>query len=128
VPLNNHEETETSKAEACPCDAMSVEQVAGIFKALGHPTRIKIIEHLIAINTCVCGDIVNIFPFSQSTISQHLKQLKDSGLVCGEMKGPKTYFCVDQQVLADLKAYVNQLQGGIQSTTKTTGFCSDIDG
>ncbi len=77
---------------------MDKEKLAKIFKALGHPTRIKIVEHLIDINTCVCGEIVNIFPYSQSTISQHLKQLKESGIVCGDVEGPKTYFCVDKQV------------------------------
>lgn len=85
------------------------EALARMFKALGHPTRIKIVEHLIRINTCVCGDIVDIFPFSQSTISQHLKQLKEAGIVCGEVEGPRTYFCVDKQVLKQLKTYMEQL-------------------
>lgn len=88
---------------------MNTEQVAKIFKALGHPTRVKIVEHLIAINTCVCGEIVDIFPFSQSTISQHLKLLKESGIVCGEVEGPKTYFCVDKSVLKAFKAYIQHL-------------------
>lgn len=88
---------------------LDTEKLAKIFKALGHPTRIRIVEHLIRINTCVCGDIVDIFPFSQSTISQHLKHLKESGIVCGEVEGPKTYFCVDKQVLNELKAYMETL-------------------
>jgi len=88
---------------------MKTEQLAKIFKALGHPTRIKIIEHLNEIDTCICGEIVDIFPFSQSTISQHLKHLKESGIVCGEIEGPKTYFCVDKTVLNEIKHYVNKL-------------------
>ena len=88
---------------------MTTEQLATIFKALGHPTRMKIVEHLIRINTCVCGEIVDIFPYSQSTISQHLKQLKYAGIVCGEVEGPKTYFCVDKAVLNELKTYINTL-------------------
>ena len=88
---------------------MKTEQLAKIFKALGHPTRIQIIEHLIDINTCVCGEIVNIFPYSQSTISQHLKILKDSGIVCGEVEGPKTYFCIDKKILKQFKQYVQNL-------------------
>lgn len=88
---------------------METEQLARIFKALGHPTRVKIVEHLIRINTCVCGEIVDIFPYSQSTISQHLKQLKEAGIVCGEVEGPKTYFCVDKGVLAEFKSYINAL-------------------
>ncbi len=88
---------------------MTIDQLAKAFKALGHPTRIKIVEHLIQINTCVCGEIVDIFPYSQSTISQHLKLLKESGIVCGEIEGPKTYFCVDKAVLNQIKTYVKNL-------------------
>ncbi len=88
---------------------MKTDQLAKIFKALGHPTRIKILEHLIDINTCICGAIVNIFPYSQSTISQHLKLLKESGIVCGEVEGPKTYFCVDKTVLNEFRQYVRDL-------------------
>ncbi|MCP4721379.1 MAG: winged helix-turn-helix transcriptional regulator [Desulfobacteraceae bacterium] len=88
---------------------MDTEKLAKIFKALGHPTRVKILEHLIDIDTCVCGEIVNIFPYSQSTISQHLKLLKESGIVCGEVEGPKTYFCVDKQILSQVKDYMGKL-------------------
>ena len=88
---------------------MEAEKLAQIFKALGHPTRIKIVEHLINMDTCVCGEIVNIFPFSQSTISQHLKHLKASGIVCGEVEGPKTRFCVDKHILNQVKAYIKTL-------------------
>ena len=87
---------------------MKTEQLARIFKALGHPTRMKIIEHLNEIDTCICGEIVDIFPFSQSTISQHLKHLKESGIVCGTIEGPKTYFCVDKAVLNEIKHYINK--------------------
>jgi ArsR family transcriptional regulator len=85
---------------------IATEDIAKIFKALGHPTRIKIVEHLLKKNTCICGEIVDIFPFSQSTISQHLKLLKESGIVCGEVEGPKTYFCVDKDVLKQFKTYI----------------------
>ena len=88
---------------------MDTDALAKIFKALGHPTRVKIVEHLIKINSCVCGEIVNIFPFSQSTISQHLKLLKESGIVHGEIEGPKTCYCVDFEVLNKLKKYVSNL-------------------
>ncbi len=88
---------------------MTTDQLAKIFKALGHPTRLKIVEHLISINTCVCGEIVDIFPYSQSTISQHLKHLKEAGIVCGEIDGPKTYFCVDKTILEKFKTYINAL-------------------
>ena len=92
-----------------PSLPLNRDQLAGILKALGHPTRLKIIEYLIEIDTCICGDIVNMFPFSQSTISQHLKLLKESGIVCGSVEGPKTYFCVDKTVLHQLKSYIKKL-------------------
>ena len=88
---------------------IDVEHLAKIFKALAHPTRIKILEHLITIDSCICNDIVNLFPFSQSTISQHLKLLKESGLVYGEIEGPATCYCVDKTVLSHLKTYTAQL-------------------
>ncbi len=88
---------------------IETDVLAKIFKALGHPTRIKIVEHLIKINSCVCGEIVEIFPFSQSTISQHLKILKDSGIVHGEIEGPKTCYCIDFDVLNKFKKYVSDL-------------------
>ncbi len=88
---------------------MDTDALAKVFKALGHPTRIKIVEHLIKINSCVCGEIVNIFPFSQSTISQHLKLLKESGIVHGAVEGPKTCYCIDFDVLNKFKKYVSDL-------------------
>ena len=88
---------------------MYTDTLAKIFKALGHPTRIKIVKHLIKINSCVCGEIVNIFPFSQSTISQHLKLLKKSGIVQGAIEGPKTCYCIDFDVLNKFKKYVSNI-------------------
>ncbi len=92
---------------------MDIEKLSKIFKALGHPTRIKILEHLININSCVCGEIVNIFPYSQSTISQHLKLLKESGIVHGEVEGPKTCYCVDHCILDEFKDYISNLNNGV---------------
>jgi len=96
-----------------PARSLGTDRLARIFKALGHPTRIKIVEHLIRINSCICGDIVDIFPFSQSTISQHLKQLKDSGIVKGTIEGPATCYCVDETMLKAFKAYVAALNHGV---------------
>lgn len=93
----------TDKNEIC------TETLAGIFKALSHPTRIKILNHLKEINECVCGEIVNIFPLSQSTISQHLKHLRASGLVKGEVNGPRTCYCIDTELLEKFKKTVSEL-------------------
>ena len=82
---------------------MKTEQLAKIFKALGHPTRIKIIEHLNQIDTCICGEIVEMLPQSQSTVSQHLKELKRVGFIQGEIEGPKICYCVDRKTIERAK-------------------------
>ena len=76
------------------------DKLAGLFKALGHPARLKILQHLLEEDRCICGRIVEILPLAQSTVSQHLKILKESGLVRGEVEGPKTCYCVDRKKLA----------------------------
>ena len=82
------------------------EELAGLLKALAHPVRLKIIAHLQRVNCCICGEIVQILPLSQSTVSQHLKHLKAAGLVKGEIEGPRTCYCVDHAVLDRLKQAV----------------------
>ena len=62
-------------------------ELAVLAKALGHPARIAIIEYLLKVNTCICGDIVNELPLAQPTVSQHLKELKNAGLIKGNFEG-----------------------------------------
>jgi ArsR family transcriptional regulator len=76
---------------------------AGICKALGHPARIRIVEHLKSIDNCICGEIVQILPLAQSTVSQHLKVLKAAGIVKGEVEGPRTCYCLDREILERFK-------------------------
>src|SRR5210317_1262864 len=75
------------------------DELATLCKALGHPARINILKHLLKEDRCICGRIVAILPLAQSTVSQHLKILKESGLVVGEVEGPKTCYCVDKEKL-----------------------------
>ena len=75
------------------------DELANLCKALGHPARIKILQHLLMEDRCICGRIVEILPLAQSTVSQHLKILKESGLVQGEVEGPKTCYCIDNTKL-----------------------------
>ena len=82
------------------------ETLALICKALAHPTRVRILEHLKTVDRCVCGKIVEILPLSQSTVSQHLKILKGAGLVKGEIEGPRTCYCLDKNVLEQFKKKV----------------------
>jgi DNA-binding transcriptional ArsR family regulator len=73
-------------------------ELAGLAKALGHPARIAIIQFLIRTKSCVCGDIVEELPLSQSTVSQHLKELKKVGLIKGDIEGPSVCYCIDEKV------------------------------
>ncbi|SFV66416.1 Transcriptional regulator, ArsR family [hydrothermal vent metagenome] len=73
------------------------EALAKYAKALAHPTRIAILKHLENQSCCFTGDLVEVFPLAQSTISQHLKELKNAGLIQGELKPPKIKYCIDQK-------------------------------
>ncbi|PKQ46788.1 ArsR/SmtB family transcription factor [Confluentibacter flavum] len=72
------------------------EALARFAKALGHPTRIAIIKHLENQSCCFTGDLVEVFPLAQSTVSQHLKELKNAGLIQGELKPPKIKYCINK--------------------------------
>ena len=87
----------------------SAEQMAALAWAIAHPARVRIVRLLISRNTCVCGEIVDEMPLAQSTVSQHLKILKESGLVQGEVDGPKVCYCINPEKLAALKSLVASL-------------------
>jgi ArsR family transcriptional regulator len=74
-------------------------KLAELAKALSHPARIAILRTLAEKNTCICGEIVEVLPLAQSTVSQHLKELKKAGLVSGEIDGLKSCYCIDPAVL-----------------------------
>jgi DNA-binding transcriptional ArsR family regulator len=83
--------------------------LADIAKALSHPARIKILKILTDKNVCMCGDIVDLMPLAQSTVSQHLKELKRVGLIEGEIEGPKTCYCLSQKALQTARADFSKL-------------------
>jgi DNA-binding transcriptional ArsR family regulator len=83
--------------------------LADITKALSHPARIRILKILSEMNVCMCGDIVELLPLSQSTVSQHLKELKRVGLIKGEIEGPKVCYCVNNQTLQRAKKELDKL-------------------
>jgi ArsR family transcriptional regulator len=72
-------------------------EMAQLLKALAHPARIAIIEYLAQINSCFCGDIVKVLPLAQPTVSQHLKELKDVGLIKGTIDGKGVCYCIDRE-------------------------------
>ncbi len=91
-----------------PADG-SAEQLASLAWAIAHPARVRIVRLLISRDTCICGEIVDEMPLAQSTVSQHLKILKQSGLVQGEVDGPKVCYCINPERLSELKALVASL-------------------
>lgn len=82
------------------------EELASLAKALGHAARVKILRLLLRKNSCICGDIVEELPLAQSTVSQHLKVLKDAGLIRGDVDGPRVCYCIEPRVLRRLRALV----------------------
>ncbi|UMB61297.1 metalloregulator ArsR/SmtB family transcription factor [Lutibacter sp. A80] len=82
----------------------NTEKLARFAKALGHPTRIAILKHLENQSCFFTGDLVEILPLAQSTISQHLKELKNAGLIQGELKPPKIKYCINQKNWKEAKS------------------------
>ncbi len=85
------------------------EELAVLAKAVGHPARVQILRLLVRREACICGDIVDELPLAQSTVSQHLKVLKEAGLVRGDIDGPRVCYCVEPRALRRLKALIGSL-------------------
>src|SRR5262245_40128158 len=84
------------------------ERAAEVFRALGNPARIRIVRELARRNACVTGDLVGVLPLAQSTVSQHLKVLKDAGIVRGELDG-ETCYCLDPDAMLWLTGFATAL-------------------
>ena len=84
-------------------------ELAALAKALGHPARIAILRMLMQSGECVCGAIVDRLPLAQATVSQHLKVLKDAGLIRGEIDPPRVCYCVDPATVRRLKQLIAAL-------------------
>lgn len=85
------------------------EELATLAKALGHSARVQILRLLVRKDACICGDIVGELPLAQSTVSQHLKVLKNAGLIRGEIDGPRVCYCIEPRTLRRLKALIGGL-------------------
>lgn len=79
-------------------------QSASIFKALGHPARIAIIEYILSMNSCICNDLVEVLPLSQATISQHLRELKNANIIKGTIEGNGICYCLNEETLNQIKS------------------------
>jgi DNA-binding transcriptional ArsR family regulator len=84
-------------------------KIAKYAKAFAHPARVSILKLLIQKNACVCGDIVDELPLSQSTVSQHLKELKEAGIIKGSIDGVKICYCIDEKEWEIAKKHMNEL-------------------
>ena len=102
----------TTDEQTSPRTALSPgkdEMLAKLAWAVAHPARVRILRILLTRRACICGEIVEELPLAQSTVSQHLKILKEAGLVKGEIDGPKVCYCVNPEGLAKLKELVAAL-------------------
>lgn len=90
-------------------DTPDDQLLAEIAKALAHPARVQILRLLLLHDRCICGDIVDALPLAQSTVSQHLKQMKQAGLIQGEVEGASVCYCLNPAVLQRFKSIVSQL-------------------
>lgn len=92
-----------------PSGGAADEFLAALCKALGHPARVRILRALVEKDQCMAGELTHELPLAASTVSQHLKVLKESGIVKGEVDGPRRCYCVDRSVLEQLKVLLNAL-------------------
>ncbi len=96
-------------------------QLALLAKALGHPARIAIIDYLLKVDACICGDIVNELPLAQPTVSQHLKELKNAGLIQGNIEGNAICYCINENALNDLQQFFTSIATSLEK--KKSGCC-----
>jgi len=90
--------------------------LAHIFKALGHPARIAILEFLAKQTSCICGEIVAELPLSQASISRHLQELKEAGLIKGTISGTSVCYCINETHFTFINAFISQLQTPINTS------------
>jgi ArsR family transcriptional regulator, arsenate/arsenite/antimonite-responsive transcriptional repressor len=88
--------------------------IAALAKALGHPARVAIMEYLMKVDTCICGDIVNELPLAQPTVSQHLRELKNAGLIKGSIEGNAICYCIDEKALTKFRSYFANISGKLE--------------
>ncbi len=96
------------------------QELAELAKALAHPARIAILKELARRNTCICGEIVEVLPLAQSTVSQHLKELQQAGLIQGTVEGAKSCYCINRETF---QRFEQMLQSFFVSTTANSPCC-----
>lgn len=106
---------------ASKSESFSIKQneIALVFKALSHPAKIAILQYLLSVDSCICGDIVNELPLAQPTVSQHLKELKTVGLIKGTLDGTAICYCIDEKGFEKVRDFFQNINKHIESK-KTT--------
>ena len=102
------------------------QELADLAKALSHPARIAILKVLAQKNECICGEIVEVLPLAQSTVSQHLKELKNAGLITGTLDGPRSCYCINWKAFQKFTEEVNGLFQNLKTKNEKvceTGCC-----
>ncbi len=89
-------------------------ELAILFKALSHPARIAIIEYLLTVDSCICGDIVNQLPLAQPTVSQHLKELKNAKIIQGSIEGTAICYCLNPETLSKFENYFQMIKNKLE--------------
>jgi DNA-binding transcriptional ArsR family regulator len=84
-------------------------RTANLLKALAHPARVAIVEHLLNAKACICGDLVNELSLAQPTISQHLKELKNAGIIQGTVEGTSVCYCLKEESISELYDFLKQV-------------------
>ena len=89
-------------------------EIATLAKAIAHPARVAIIEYLLAVDTCICGDIVNELPLAQPTVSQHLKELKNANIIKGTIEGTAICYCINTEKLQQFQDYFSAISSKLK--------------
>ncbi len=95
-------------------------QIATIAKAFAHPARVAILQYIINSNACICGDLVDEIGLAQATISQHLRELKNIGLIKGNIEGTSVCYCIDETNWANAKDLISQF---LDNASKKSTCC-----
>ncbi|MEC5156405.1 ArsR/SmtB family transcription factor [Chryseobacterium sp. MP_3.2] len=90
-------------------------EIAVLLKALAHPARIAIVEYLLSVDTCICNDIVAELPLAQATVSQHLKALKNAGIIQGTVEGQAICYCLNPETFKKMEDFIGQISKKIES-------------
>lgn len=96
---------------ASKSESFSVEhnEMATLLKAMSHPARVAIVEYLLSVDSCICGDIVNELPLAQPTVSQHLKELKNANIIKGNIEGTAICYCINPEVIQKIEQHFSSI-------------------